>query len=124
MSNKCRIGYVVNGNSTSTCCYNDGYPEDIGEKLLLFYDNREKVEELIECGNIYYLGIDVDHCDKADEDAINHQCVRELVDYFKEHDELFLYVWANDWFICDVSEDEFEFTHLRDLFREGLKWNC
>lgn len=60
MSTRSRIGMeftTVNGAHMvkSIYCHFDGYPEGVGQKLMDHYQDREKVESLIELGDISYI---------------------------------------------------------------------
>jgi hypothetical protein len=43
------------GSVTSIYCHFDGYPEGVGEKLILHYDTEEKVKALIALGDLSHL---------------------------------------------------------------------
>lgn len=60
MATRSRIGMeFTDENGThmvkSIYCHFDGYPEGVGQKLMDHYQDREKVEKLIELGAISYL---------------------------------------------------------------------
>jgi hypothetical protein len=64
MSTRSRIGIeftTVNGAHMvkSIYCHFDGYPDGVGQKLMGHYQNREKVESLIELGDISYIAPNV-----------------------------------------------------------------
>ena len=64
MSTRSRIGMeftTVNGAHMvkSIYCHFDGYPEGVGQKLMDHYQDREKVERLIELGDISYIAPNV-----------------------------------------------------------------
>lgn len=50
---------TADGKVKSIYCHWDGYPENNGKLLLTHYQNREKVESLIELGAISYLAPEV-----------------------------------------------------------------
>ena len=55
MSTRSRIGYVdqkVNKNVATTCyIHHDGYPSFVGRMLKLYYNDPEKVKELVAAGD-------------------------------------------------------------------------
>ena len=64
MSTRSRIGMeFTDENGThmvkSIYCHFDGYPEGVGQKLMDHYQDREKVEQLIELGAISYIAPNV-----------------------------------------------------------------
>jgi hypothetical protein len=64
MSTRSRIGMeFTDENGThmvkSIYCHFDGYPEGVGQKLMDHYQDREKVEQLIELGDISYIAPNV-----------------------------------------------------------------
>lgn len=57
MSTRSRIGMIQkDGSVKSIYCHFDGYPEGVGAVLKKHYTNPEKVEELLELGDISVLG--------------------------------------------------------------------
>lgn len=56
MSTRSRIGILKNnGSIESIYCHLDGYPEWVGKKLYRYYNNQEKIINLIKLGDIYHL---------------------------------------------------------------------
>lgn len=57
MSTNCFIsGTHSNGNQITIYCHYDGYPEWTLEKLRKFYNTQEKVDALLELGNLSCIG--------------------------------------------------------------------
>ena len=57
MSTRSRIGLKqANGQIKSIYCHWDGYPEGVGKTLKEHYNSPEKIEELLELGDISSLG--------------------------------------------------------------------
>ena len=57
MSTRCRIGIEYDDKTVkSIYCHHDGYPEWVGKKLKENYTDVEKVEALLELGDISSLG--------------------------------------------------------------------
>ena len=57
MSTRCRIGIKLpDGKIKSIYSHWDGYPEGVGKKLLKYYDTPEKINELMDLGDISSLG--------------------------------------------------------------------
>lgn len=57
MSTRCRIGILQDGGSIkSIYCHFDGYPEGVGVTLLNDYTDVEKINKLLDLGDISCLG--------------------------------------------------------------------
>lgn len=56
MSTRSRIGILKdNGSIESIYCHLDGYPEWVGKKLYRYYNNPERIKNLIKLGDISHL---------------------------------------------------------------------
>ena len=65
MSTRSRIGIQnPNGSVSSIYCHFDGYPEGVGATLNEHYSNRQKLNMLINLGDISILGENVSTMDK------------------------------------------------------------
>jgi hypothetical protein len=61
MSTRSRIGIQnQDGTVSSIYCHFDGYPSGVGETLSKHFSDREKLQQLIELGDISSLGVDID----------------------------------------------------------------
>jgi hypothetical protein len=61
MATRCRIGIQNQDNTVSSIyCHFDGYQSGVGDMLYKHYRDREKLQQLIELGDISYLGVDLD----------------------------------------------------------------
>ena len=57
MSTRCRIAIKEeNGTYRSIYCHNDGYPEGVGVTLETYYVNPDKIEDLMDLGDLSSLG--------------------------------------------------------------------
>lgn len=57
MSTRCLIAIKrENGTYKSIYCHNDGYPEGVGATLNKFYTNENKINRLMDLGDISSLG--------------------------------------------------------------------
>ena len=57
MSTRCLIAIKEkNGAYKSIYCHNDGYPEGVGDTLETYYVNPDKIEDLMDLGDISSLG--------------------------------------------------------------------
>lgn len=56
MSTKSKIGLLKNDNIESIYCLFDGYPQGIGKKLLKYYNNIERINQLLSLGDLETLG--------------------------------------------------------------------
>lgn len=76
MSTRSRIGYVdqkVNKNVATTCyIHYDGYPSFVGRMLKLYYNDPEKVKELVAGGDMSSIGKFIG--EKHDFDTFDDTC--------------------------------------------------
>ena len=57
MGTRSSIGYITdNGDIRTAYCHYDGYPEHNGRILLDYYTDAAKVKELVELGDMSFLG--------------------------------------------------------------------
>lgn len=61
MATRSRIGILQkDGTVKSIYCHFDGYPSGVGETLMENYDTKEKIEELLNLGDLSSLGLDIE----------------------------------------------------------------
>lgn len=64
MSTRCRIAIKEpNGTYRSIYCHHDGYPEGVGEILETYYTDVNKIEKLMDLGDISSLGASLEFKD-------------------------------------------------------------
>lgn len=64
MSTRCIIAIKENdGTYRSIYCHHDGYPSGVGDTLETYYTNRNKIEALMDLGDISSLGASLDFKD-------------------------------------------------------------
>ncbi len=104
MATRSRIGIQnPDGSVNSIYCHFDGYPEGVGTTLKDYYSDRDKLQQLIELGDISELGEDLVntvayHRDR-DEDYFPSRR-NESLELFKKSDfEEYGYVYTleNKW---------------------------
>ena len=138
MATRSRIA-IENSDKTvsSIYCHSDGYPEGVGQKLMSFYQDRKKVEELIALGDLSILGArtaptpGIPHSfDGAREDGVTVAYHRDRGEdlpsprldaglaVFNESDvEQYGYVFTldGDWYIVDGNKNQRELVPLAGL---------
>lgn len=76
MSTRCRIGIEnEDGTIESIYCHNDGYPSYAGKLLYMHYNNREKINKLMQLGDMSCLGtepVDAGWNNHIPYDSISH----------------------------------------------------
>ena len=120
MSTRSRIGILKkDGSIDSIYCHLDGYPEGVGLKLYKHYNNIEKINKLIQLGDISHLenkikpfplikhefGYDTEqknvvvayHRDRKEEwervKPTHSQNIKEFEQYCKESDQEYAYLY-------------------------------
>ena len=64
MSTRCRIAIKEeNGTYRSIYCHNDGYPSHVGEILETYYTDANKIEKLMDLGDLSSLGASLEFKD-------------------------------------------------------------
>lgn len=64
MSTRCRIAIKEkNGTYRSIYCHNDGYPAGVGITLETYYTNPDKIEDLMDLGDLSSLGASLEFKD-------------------------------------------------------------
>lgn len=87
MSTRCRIGLVMpDGTVKSVYCHSDGYPEGVGAVLKECYNTREKIEKLLEGGDISVLGVYYDE-EQATAKWANYKHPYKGTRYYKDRGE-------------------------------------
>ena len=142
MATRSRIGIECpDGSVRSIYCHNDGYPSHNGKILNDHYTTREKVEELIELGDISVLKKDVtapegaSHTfDRPYEDVTVAYCRdrgeeysaprkdASLAKFLKSDYEEYGYVFTlnNEWVVCQrYASGAIEFEPLTDVLESG-----
>lgn len=67
MSTRCRIAIKEeNGTYRSIYCHNDGYPNYVGEILEIYYTDINKIEKLMDLGDLSSLGASLEFKNPAD----------------------------------------------------------
>lgn len=72
MSTRSIIGIIrKDGSVECVNCYRDGYPHGVGKVLLKHYADQEKVEQLLELGDLYALKENTEPKNNTDHTIIN-----------------------------------------------------
>lgn len=124
MSTHCLIASSV--SKRSIYCHFDGYPEGVGRTLKEHYSDSEKIEKLMELGDISILGEDVDPADdnshppdgkntiayrrdrkETETQARSFNDEKNLYDQAKNYVE-YIYLWnGKEWIFNSVCDSEF-----------------
>lgn len=62
MSTRCAIGKVENGIVSCIYCHHDGYPEGVGSMLEEHYNSSEKVDALLDLGDLSSVHTSLEEC--------------------------------------------------------------
>ena len=140
MSTRSRIAIKQKDNTyKSIYCHCDGYPEYNGVILYYHYSNPMKIKLLMSLGDISYLGENVlpditkthtfderqddvtvaYHRDRGEDLHFNVFTDKDdLIDYFKNSDQDYLYLYENDkWYIAENNK-EINLVPLEDYLLE------
>ena len=120
MSTRCRIAIEnENGRVTSIYCHHDGYlygSYSVGQILLNHYQDKDKINQLMELGDLSSLGIEPTRamCDCYSIEGENtpaYVCSKsQLVKEFKRSDQEYLYLFKDgEWryMTCYDCDNEF-----------------
>lgn len=124
----------MDGTKTSIYCHYDGYIEWAGIVLQRYYYTVEKIEELLELGDLSQLGETLEKCDAYHRDhgeKLKHSCVRGEYNYtFRESDGAWfveydvykkLHSHVLEEIMGDVSVDNYE--HRNNYLIDEIKNN-
>jgi hypothetical protein len=140
MSTRSRIAVKQNDNSyKSIYCHNDGYPEYNGVMLYYHYSDPTKIKLLMSLGDISLLEENVlpdttkAHSFDERQDGVTVAYHRdrgedlkfklfsnkdELLNFFKESDQDYLYLYEDDkWYVAE-SDNEINLVPLEDVLLE------
>ncbi len=140
MSTRSRIAIKQKDNTyKSIYCHCDGYPEYNGVILYYHYSDPMKIKLLMSLGDISYLGENVlpdttkthtfderqddvtvaYHRDRGEDLHFNVFTDKDdLIDYFKNSDQDYLYLYENDkWYIAENNK-EINLVQLEDYLLE------
>ena len=123
MSTRCRIAIKEpNGAYRSIYCHNDGYPQGVGEILETYYTDVNKIEKLMDLGDISSLGSSLEFKDPNTffQDPRAYALGDGTTDYNR---------WRNEGTEAAVSDTPEELTSLAEnnaaeflyIFEDG-KW--
>lgn len=139
MSTRARVGLVLeNGSVESIYCHHDGYLCCLGNILKNHYTTEEKIKKLLAIGDCSIIAEKVDPpegvthtfgnpyddvCvaygrDRGENnvDSIVHPSEKELMDYFKDSDQEYLYIFKDGkWLYAKrYGDNKFTFEELTD----------
>lgn len=128
MSTRSRIGIYKNGRVESVYCHYDGYPSYVGTVLFKHYNNKEKVQKLINLGDISILGetttFDTNgNIGTRDYNRWRNEKTKKRIDNgIKEYKkkigfnwEQYLYLFKNNkWYVYDECDYK-KFTPLEEI---------
>lgn len=99
-----------NGSITYIYCHFDGYPSHNGFILKNYYDTEEKVDRLLELGNLSSLGETLEACVAYSRDrgetGQEAEVVRNLETYLEDYNDGidFFYVFQQGEWVCYNSD--------------------
>lgn len=67
MSTRSRIGLLTEDTIRSIYCHSDGYPDWVGRMLNEHWTDPDQVEQLLDLGDLSYLGSSLDYGDPSSE---------------------------------------------------------
>jgi hypothetical protein len=134
MSTRSRIAIKQNKVIKSVYCHYDGYPEYNGKLLLEHYTNVDKINQLIELGDLSFLAPEIgtfndfdnsskDYCcfynrDRGEKDVnfIVSNTKKELINHSINSWCDFVYLFDNNQWYCAqlISENNIKFKLLND----------
>jgi hypothetical protein len=119
MSTRSRIAIEnQDGSVTSIYCHFDGYPEGVGETLVVHYTDPEKVKELIALGDLSYLTSKLTP-DPGVAHTFNNPAFNITLAYHRDRGEDFnqeQHTNAEEFFNGDVEEYGYLFKNGEWLF--------
>jgi len=127
MATRSRIAIKLEDKILSIYCHYDGYPEGVGNTLKNHYQDPAKIQSLMDLGDLSVLGPEIG--DKQDFNDYNSQnkewClaygrdrgetgieadefkdVDSLLNYVKDSDQEYLYLYDNGWKYLDLYQVE------------------
>lgn len=75
MSTRSMIAFDNGDEIYAIYCHFDGYPQNVGRTLLNHYDDIEKVEELMDLGNLSILGREIGEKQDFDQPTDKNWCL-------------------------------------------------
>lgn len=113
MATRSFIAVMTTDGIKAVYCHWDGYPEHNGKILNENY-NREDTLKLMQFGDISVLKENTDDCvfyypDREEEfnPARSLNNIGELVECANDHGAEFIYLFDNEWLVCDTDSRKF-----------------
>ena len=121
MATRSYIAVMTENGIKATYCHWDGYPEYNG-KILNEHYSREDALKLLEYGHISSLkdttgACEFYHRDRGEElfPAAMLNNIGELVEVANDHGAEFIYLFDNEWLVCDTNTRKPKFISLARL---------
>ena len=136
MSTRSNIGIKrKNGNVEVVYCHNDGYLSYNGKMLLDNYQNLDKVNSLIDLGDMSYLKEDIEstffYGRDREEENTDKRIYDNLKDYLNKVDSLFIeYIYLfdeakNKWeytkSYLNNAKEEFYYSSFKELTKQDIE---
>ena len=136
MSTRSNIGIKrKNGNIEVVYCHSDGYLSYNGKMLLDNYQNLDKVNSLIDLGDMSYLKEDIEstffYGRDREEENVDKIVYNNLEDYLNKVDSLFIeYIYLfdeakNKWEYAksyfNKKKEEFYYSSFKELTMQDIK---
>lgn len=127
MSTRSSIIIKDRNNYTGIYCHNDSYLENVGLKLLTYYNTIDKVQELIDLGSISSLGVTLENnCQSYAEYMAIDTNQRPTNAYFRDINRYDDYNCHDEWEtvkpVCGDCIDDFEQEWVYVFDVEINKW--
>ena len=112
MATRSSIGIRTKDNKfKAVYCHWDGYPEYTGQVLLDNYDTEEKIEKLLELGDLSSIGETIEKCvvyhrDRGEKlnPARIFETEKEMCDHFRECWCEYSYLFEdNNWYVINTD---------------------
>lgn len=118
MSTRCLIG-IEYPNNEYKYVYNhwDGYPEGVGVTLINHYNSNEKIQELLNRGDISSLGNSIEETEFLN--SFKGYCKICNLDMIPNLGQDYIYVFRNNEWVCKeithYSRSFFSFNSLKEV---------
>lgn len=139
MSTRSRIGIETYNGIRHIYCHFDGYPEGVGKVLLKHYKTEAKILELMDLGDISFLGQEIGekhdfdrkrrdwcmayHRDRGDPlEQVSSVSVEAFYRYSYECWAEYIYLWRdNKWHWTNVQPAEYSTKEFKELKQSDVE---
>ncbi len=129
MATRCTINIQnEDGSVDGIYCHSDGYPEGVGKILLKHYNTEEKIRELIDLGNLSFLGTTTQFSSDPNDDDKTRDYHRwrgepKNINHYENINDLMFqiynYLWKDDmWWVR--KENQTDWVPLDQIILENF----